>query len=38
MVLIFDDSLFVLKNNNKLILYDYKYYCDFKILFNLIIA
>ena len=28
------DSLFVFKNYNILILYDYRYYCDFKIVFN----
>ena len=37
MVLTFYDSLFVFKNYNILILYDYRYYCDFKILFNLLI-
>ena len=30
-------TLFVFKNNNILILYDYRYYCDFKIVFNLFI-
>ena len=25
----------LLENNNILILYDYRYYCDFKIVFNL---
>ena len=34
MVLTFDDSLFLFKNYNILILYDYRYYCDFKMLFN----
>ena len=33
----FYDSIFVFKNYNILILYDYKYYCDFKIIFNLLI-
>ena len=37
MVLTFYDSLFVLKHYNILILYDYRYYCDFKILFNFLI-
>ena len=37
MVLTFYDSLFVFKNYNILILYDYRYYCDFRILFNLLI-
>ena len=36
-VLTFYDSLFLFKNYNILILYDYKYYCDFKIIFNLLI-
>ena len=37
MVLTFDDSLFLFKNYNILILYDYRYYCDFNILFNILI-
>ena len=37
MVLTFYDSLFVFKNYNILILYDYRYYCDFKIVFKLLI-
>ena len=37
MVLTFYESLFLFKNYNILILYDYRYYCDFKILFNLLI-
>ena len=37
MILTFDDSLFVFKNYNVLIVYDYRYYCDFKIVFNLLI-
>ena len=36
--LIFYDTLFVFKNYNILILYDYRYYYDFKILFNLLIT
>ena len=32
MVLTLYDSLFVFKNYKILILYDYRYYCDFKIL------
>ena len=34
MVLTCDDSLFLFKNYNILIFYDYRYYCDFKMLFN----
>ena len=34
MVLTFYDSLILFKNYNILILYDYKYYCDFKIIFD----
>ena len=37
MVLTSYNSLFLFKNYNILILYDYRYYCDFKILFNLLI-
>ena len=37
MVLTFYESLFLFKNYNILILYDYGYYCDFNILFNLLI-
>ena len=37
MVLTIYDSLFVFKNYNILILYDYRYYCDFNILFNILI-
>ena len=37
MALTFYDSIFLFKNYNILILYDYKYYCDFKMLFNLFI-
>ena len=37
MVLTFYDSLVLFKNYNILILYDYRYYCDFKILFNILI-
>ena len=37
MVFTFCDSLFLFKNYNILILYDYRYYCDFKILFNILI-
>ena len=37
MVLTFYDSLFLFKNYNILILYDYRYYCNFKILFNILI-
>ena len=37
MVLTFYDSLFLIKNYNILILYDYRYYCEFNILFNLLI-
>ena len=37
MVLTFYDSIFLLKNYNILILYYYRYYCDFTILFNLFI-
>ena len=35
MVLILYDLIFVFKNYNILILYNYSYYCDFKILFNI---
>ena len=31
------DSLFLFQNYNILISYDYRYYCDFKIVFNLLI-
>ena len=37
MVLTFYEYLFVFKNYNILILYDHRYYCDFTILFNLLI-
>ena len=37
MVLTFYDSIFVFKKYNILILYDYKYYCDFKIVLNIFI-
>ena len=37
MFLTFYDSIFVFKNYNILILYDYRYYCDFNILFNTIL-
>ena len=37
MVLTFYDSLVLLTNYNILILYDYRYYYDFKIVFNLLI-
>ena len=37
MVLTFYDSLFLYKNYHKLILYDYRYYYDFKMLFNILI-
>ena len=37
MVLTYYDSIFVFKNYNILILYDYRYYCDFIILFNIVI-
>ena len=38
MVLILYDSLFLFKNYDILILYDYRYYCDFKIVFNILIS
>ena len=31
------DSIFVFKNYSILIFDDYRYYCDFKMLFNLLI-
>ena len=34
---IFYDPIFVFKNYNIFILYDYRYYCDFKMLVNLCI-
>ena len=37
MVLTFYDSIFVFKNYNILILYDYRYYYDFIIEFNIFI-
>ena len=37
MVLTYYDTIFVFENYNILILYDYRYYCDFKMLFNLFI-
>ena len=37
MVLKFYNSIFVFKNYNLLILYDYRHYCDFKMLFNNVI-
>ena len=37
MVLTFYDSLLLFENYNILILYDYRYFCDFKMLINLLI-
>ena len=37
MVLTHYESIFVFKNYNILIFYDYRYYCDVKILFNMLI-
>ena len=37
MVLTINDSIFIFKNYNILILSDYRYYCDFKIVLNLFI-
>ena len=37
MILTCYDSILLFKNYNILTLYDYRYHCDFKILFNIFI-
>ena len=37
MVLTFYDSLFLFKIYNNLLFYDYRYYCDFEIVSNILI-